>query len=151
MDIENVKESALSNFVKDFACKGEIIAKLKNRKPISKIRKELTYKISEEGIIDIVWKYLIEENIVLLYDILDERNKQYEIVKKENEFGKIYFEKEPAKKINVNDYVKVNIKKILEDKNTFDKFNDFEREIFTKLPFNNEEYFIKSCFINFQI
>ena len=148
MDVENVKESALSIFVKDFACKGEIIAKLKNRKPISKIREELTYKISENSIIDIIWNYLVEENIVLLYDIFDERNKQYEIVKKENEFGKIYFKREPAKKININDYDKVNIKKLLDDKITFDKLDDFEKEIFVKLPFDNKEYFIKRGYFN---
>ena len=147
MDVENVKESALSIFVKDFACKGEIIAKLKNRKPISKIREELTYKISENSIIDIIWNYLVEENIVLLYDILDERNKQYEIVKKENALGKIYFERGSAKKINVNDYDKVDIKRILEDKNSFDKMDDFEKEIFTKLPFNKKEYYIKRGFL----
>ena len=107
MGIEKGKESALSNFVKDFACRGEIIAKFKNRKPISRIRDELTYKISEESIIDIIWNYLVEENIVLLYNLLDERNKQYKIVKKETEFGKVYFEREPVKNINVNEFERI--------------------------------------------
>ena len=148
MAIEKVKESALSNFVKDFACRGEIIAKFKNRKPISKIRDELTYKISEESIIDIIWSYLIEENIVLLYDLLDERNKQYKIVKKETEFGKVYFEREPAKNINVNEFDKCNIKKLLEDDAVFEKLDGFEKEIFTKLPFDKKEYYVKKGYFN---
>ena len=148
MGIERGKESVLSNFVKDFACRGEIIAKFKNRKPISRIRDELTYKISEESIIDIIWNYLVEENIVLLYNLLDERNKQYKIVKKETEFGKVYFEREPVKNINVNEFEKCNIKKLLEDSATFEKLDDFEKELFTKLPFEKEEYFVKKGYFN---
>ena len=148
MGIEKEKESVLSNFVKDFACRGEIIAKFKNRKPISRIRDELTYKISEESIIDIIWNYLVEENIVLLYNLLDERNKQYKIVKKETEFGKVYFEREPVKNINVNEFEKCNIKKLLEDSATFEKLDDFEKELFTKLPFEKEEYFVKKGYFN---
>ena len=41
----------LSNFVKDFACRNEVIAKFKNRKPISEIVKELTFPISEESVV----------------------------------------------------------------------------------------------------
>ena len=41
---------ALSGFVKDFACKNEIVAKLNKKKPISQIKNELLFSISEESI-----------------------------------------------------------------------------------------------------
>ena len=74
---------ALSNFVKDFACRNEVIAKFKNRKPISEIVKELTFPISEESVVAMIWDYLIENNIILLHESGSDKNLQYDIVEKD--------------------------------------------------------------------
>ena len=132
----------LSNFIKDFAYKNEIIAKFNNGKSISQIKKELTASISEESIIEIIWAYLIEKNIVLLYDLEDERNNQYDIVKKEGSFGKIYYEKVNKVKIDKEKYIKVNIKEQKE------KTNDFIKEVFDKFPWKKEIYYIQKEFLD---
>lgn len=131
----------LSNFIKDFAYKNEIIAKFNNGKSISQIKKELTAPISEKGIIEILWTYLIEKSIILLYDIDDERNNQYDIIKKEGSFGKVYYEKISKAKIDKKEYISVNIK---EQKESTKKFI---REMFEKLPWKKETYFIQKEFL----
>ena len=64
--IEEHFNNSLSRFVKDFACRNEVIAKFNNKKPISQIVKEITFPISEESIIQMIWEYIIEKNIILL-------------------------------------------------------------------------------------
>lgn len=132
----------LSNFIKDFACKNEIIAKFNNKKPISKIKQELTYKISEEDMIDMIWQYLLEKNIVLKYDIDDKKNEQYDIVKKQDEFGKMHYEKVKSNIIKKEEYIFVKVKEL--DKN---KYNDYIKELIDKLPWKKEGNFIRKEFL----
>lgn len=131
----------LSNFVKDFACKNEVIAKFNNRKPISQIEKELTFKISEDSIIQMIWEYLIENNIILLHDPSSKENQQYDIVKKVGRFGKTHFEAVKRNSINDNDYELIDIGKIRSDKNVLNSYDDFERELIEKLPFDDRVYY----------
>lgn len=145
---EEFFNKALSNFVKDFACTDEVIAKFKNKKPISQIVKELTFRISESDIIQMIWNYLIEKNIVLMYEINDEKNKQYDIVKKVGQLGKITYEKVNKGSINIKDYQVVDINKLLSDKEYMLKLNDFQKELIMKLPWGNREYYIKKDFFD---
>lgn len=70
--------SHLHNFLIDFFCKDEILSKYKNKKSISTIREELTYKITEDEI-----KKVIDDNL----------SDDFEFIKVEDEFGKISFMK----------------------------------------------------------
>ena len=142
--MEEQFNKALSNFVKDFACRSEVIAKFKNRKPISKIVKELTFPISEDSVIDMIWDYLIENNIVLLHEPGSDENLQYDIVKKDGELGKTYFEKVKKSSPNKNDYKAINIKELKADKSRYDKLETFEKELFEKLPLKKDVYYYKS-------
>ncbi len=141
--MEEYFNKALSNFVKDFACKGEIIAKLNSKKSISKIYSELTFKINEDDIVQIIWNYLIEKNIVLMYEINDEKNQQYDIVKKVNQLGKVTYEKVNKGNIDVKDYQVIDMKKILSDKEFILKLDDYKRELIMKLPWEKREYYVK--------
>lgn len=141
--MEEYFNRALSNFVKDFACKGEIIAKLNSKKSISKIFNELTFKINEDDIVQIIWNYLIEKNIVLMYEINDEKNQQYDIVKKVNQLGKVTYEKVNKGNIDVKDYQVIDMKKILSDKEFILKLDDYKRELIMKLPWEKREYYVK--------
>lgn len=143
---EEFFNKALSNFVKDFACTNEVIAKFNNKKLISQIASELTFKINEDDIVQIIWNYLIEKNIVLMYEISDEKNKQYDIVKKVSQLGKISYEKVNKGSIDIKDYQVINIKKVLDDKEKFLKLNDYQKELIMKLPWGNKEYYIKKDF-----
>lgn len=145
---EEFFNKALSNFVKDFACTDEVIAKFNNKKPISQIVRELTFRISESDIIQMIWNYLIEKNIVLMYEINDEKNKQYDIVKKVGQLGKITYEKVNKGSIDIKDYQVVDINKLLSDKEYMLKLNDFQKELITKLPWGNREYYIKKDFFD---
>ena len=127
--------------MKDFACKNEVIAKFNNRKPISQIEKELTFKISEDSIIQMIWEYLIENNIILLHDPSSKENQQYDIVKKVGRFGKTHFEAVKRNLINDNDYELIDIGKIRSDKNVLNSYDDFERELIEKLPFDDRVYY----------
>lgn len=140
--------NSLSRFVKDFACRNEVIAKFNNRKPISQIERELTYKISEESIIQMIWEYIIEKNIILLNDLDSNKNRQYDFIKKEGRFGKTYFERVSNNEINKNDYKKINIIKLKNDKT---KLLDFEKELIEKLPFTKDIYYIKEGLINISL
>ena len=133
----------LSNFVKDFACRNEVIAKLKNKNPISVIVKELTFPISEESVISIIWDYLIENNIILLHEPGSDENLQYDIVRKDGELGKTYFAKVKKGGINKNDYKEINVKELKADKSRYDKLGDFEKELLEKLPFKKDVYYCK--------
>lgn len=137
----------LSNFVKDFACRNEVIAKLKNKNPISVIVKELTFPISEESVIAIIWDYLIENNIILLHEPGSDENLQYDIVRKDGELGKTYFAKVKKGGINKNDYKAISIKRLKEDKVRYDKLDAFEKELLEKLPFKKEVYYCKQSFL----
>lgn len=132
----------LSNFVKDFACKNEVIAKFKNRTPISVIVKEMTFPISEESVIALIWDYLIESNIILSEE-LDDDISQYDIVKKDGELGKSYFVKVKKGSSSKSDYKAINIKKLKEDKDSYEKLGAFERELLEKLPFKKDVYYCK--------
>lgn len=143
---EEFFNKVLSNFVKDFACTNEVIAKFNNKKLISQIASELTFKINEDDIVQIIWNYLIEKNIVLMYEISDEKNKQYDIVKKVSQLGKISYEKVNKGSIDIKDYQVINIKKVLDDKEKFLKLNDYQKELIMKLPWGNKEYYIKKDF-----
>lgn len=143
---EEFFNKALSNFVKDFACTNEVIAKFNNKKPISQIARELTFKINEEDIVQIIWNYLIEKNIILIYDISDEKNKQYDIVKKVSQLGKITYEKVNKGNINIKDYQVIDVKKVFNDKESLQKLNDFQKELIEKLPWGKKEYYIKKDF-----
>lgn len=134
----------LSNFVKDFACRNEVIAKFKNRKPISEIVKELTFPISEESVVAMIWDYLIENNIILLHEPGSYKNLQYDIVKKDGELGKTYFEKVKKSSPDKNDYKAINIKELKADKSRYDKLETFEKELIDKLPLKNDMYYCKS-------
>ena len=140
--IEENFNNSLSRFVKDCACRNEVIAKFNNKKPISQIAKEITFPISEEGIVSIIWEYLIENNIILLNPLSSEKNQQYDYVKKEGRFGKTYFERVSHNAINEKDYKLIDIAKL---KNTDEKLklDDFEREFIEKLPFTKNQYYIK--------
>lgn len=137
----------LSNFVKDFACRNEVVAKLKNKNPISVIVKELTFPISEESVIAIIWDYLIENNIILLHEPGSDENLQYDIVRKDGELGKTYFAKVKKGGINKNDYKAISIKRLKEDKVRYDKLDAFEKELLEKLPFKKEVYYCKQSFL----
>lgn len=137
----------LSNFVKDFACRNEVIAKLKNKNPISVIVKELTFPISEESVIAIIWDYLIENNIILLHEPGSDENLQYDIVRKDGELGKTYFAKVKKGGINKNDYKAISIKRLKEDRVRYDKLDAFEKELLEKLPFKKEVYYCKQSFL----
>lgn len=143
---EEYFNKALSNFVKDFACTNEVIAKFNNKKPISKIANELTFKINEDDIVQIIWNYLIEKNIILIYDISDEKNKQYDIVKKVSQLGKISYEKVNKGNIDIKDYQVIDVNKVFNDKESLFKLNDFQKELITKLPWGKKEYYIKKDF-----
>lgn len=134
----------LSNFVKDFACRNEVIAKFKNRTPISEIVKELTFSISEESVVAMIWDYLIENNIILLHEPGSDKNLQYDIVKKDGELGKTYFEKVKKSSPDKNDYKKINIKELKEDKGCYERLDAFEKELIEKMPFKDEVYYCKS-------
>ena len=138
---EEFFNKALSNFVKDFACTNEVIAKYK--KPISQIARELTFKINEDDIVQIIWNYLIEKNIILIYDISDKKNKQYDIVKKVSQLGKITYEKVNKGNIDIKDYQVIDVKKVFNDKENLLKLNDFQKELIEKLPWGKKEYYIK--------
>ena len=137
----------LSHFVKDFACKNEVIAKFKNKKPISQIVKEMTFPISEDGIIQMIWEYLIEKNIVLLYSPSSKENEQYDIVKKVGEFGKSYFEKVKTSSVCENDYEMIDMAKIKQDIRELDKYSYFVKELIEKMPFESKTYYIMKDFI----
>lgn len=134
----------LSNFVKDFACRNEVIAKFNNKKPISAIVKELTFPISEEAVITIIWDYLIENNIILLHDPGSDENLQYDIVRKDGELGKTYFEKVKKGEIDKSAFKAVNIKELKDDKKRHDRLSAFEKELIEKLPFKKDVYYCKS-------
>lgn len=133
----------LSHFIKDFACKGEIIAKYKNKKPISKIVKELSFPISEESVIQILWEYLIDNNIVLLYDVDSKKNEQVDYEKKVDAVGKVHFEAVKRKKIQKDKYVLIDIVSLRCDIDKLNSMCDFEREMIEKLPFENRSYYVK--------
>ncbi len=143
---EEFFNKALSNFVKDFAYTNEVIAKFNNKKPISQITRELTFKINEDDIVQIIWNYLIEKNIILIYDISDEKNKQYDIVKKVSQLGKISYEKVNKGNIDIKDYQVIDVKKVFKDKENWLKLNDFQKELIEKLPWGKKEYYIKKDF-----
>lgn len=143
--IEEHFNNSLSRFVKDFACKNEVIAKFNNKKPISQISKELSFPISEESIVQIIWEYLIEKNIILLNPLDSENNQQYDFVKREGQFGKTYFERVSHETINEKDYELLDIAKIKKDKIK----DDFMRELIEKLPFEKHSYYIKKGQLNF--
>lgn len=133
----------LSHFIKDFACKGEVIAKYKNKKPISKIVRELSFPISEESVIQILWEYLIDNNIVLLYDVDSKENEQVDYEKKVDAVGKVHFEAVKRKKIQKDKYVLIDIVSLRCDIDKLNSMCDFEREMVEKLPFENRSYYIK--------
>ena len=137
----------LSNFVKDFACRNEVIAKFKNKNLINVIVKELTFPISEESVIAIIWDYLVESNIILLHEPGSDENLQYDIVRKDGELGKTYFAKVKRGGINKNDYKAINIKELKADKSRYDKLGDFEKELLEKLPFKKDVYYCKCSFL----
>ena len=145
--IEENFNNSLSRFVKDFACRNEVIAKFNNKKPISLIVKEITFPISEESIVNIIWEYMIEKNIILLNPPSSGKNQQYDFIKKEGSFGKTYFEQVKRESINANDYELIDIMKLKNDK---EKLNDFERELVEKLPFTKDSYYIKINIFNYK-
>ena len=142
--MEEYFDKGLSRFVKDFACKDEIIAKFKRKISISQITKELTFKISEESVISILWDYLIDNNIILLYDIDSKENDQYDFVKKVSSLGKTeYVAVKKSMPVEKSDYKLVDIKRLRSSEAELKALNDFERELIEKLPFGNREYYIK--------
>lgn len=146
--MEEYFNKSLSRFIKDFACKDEIVAKLKSKKPISQITRELTFKISEESVVGIIWDYLIENNIILLYDIDSKDNEQYDYVKRVSDLGKTeYVAVKKSVPIDKSDYRLVDIKKIRSSENELKALNDFERELIEKLPFKDKEYYILGTFL----
>ena len=141
--MEEYFNKRLSHFIKDFACRDEIIAKFNNKKSISKITKELTFKISEESVIEFLWDYMIEKNIILLHDIGSRENDQYDYVKKVSELGKTeYVAVKKSMPVEKSDYKLVDIKRLRSSEAELKALNDFERELIEKLPFENREYFI---------
>ena len=137
--IEEHFNNSLSRFVKDFACKNEIIAKFNNKKPISQIAKEITFPISEESIILMLWEHMIENNIILLNPPNSIENQQYDFVKKEGRFGKVTFQQVKNNSIDANDYEVLDVEKLKHDRT----LNDFERELIEKLPFKDKKYYVK--------
>ena len=137
--IEKHFNNSLSRFVKDFACKNEIIAKFNNKKPISQIAKEITFPISEESIILMLWEHMIENNIILLNPPNSIENQQYDFVKKEGRFGKVTFQQVKNNSIDANDYEVLDVEKLKHDRT----LNDFERELIEKLPFKDKKYYVK--------
>ncbi len=144
--IEEHFNNSLSRFVKDFACKNEVIAKFNNKKPISQIVKEITFSISEESIILMLWEHMIEKNIILLNPPNSIENQQYDFVKKEGRFGKVTFQQVKNNSIGANDYEMLDIEKLKHDR----ALSDFERELIEKLPFEDRKYYVKkkSLFVN---
>lgn len=137
--IEEHFNNSLSRFVKDFACKNEVIAKFNNKKPISQIAKEITFPISEESIILMLWEHMIEKNIILLNPPNSIENQQYDFVKKEGRFGKVTFQQVKNNFIDANDYEVLDVEKLKHDRT----LNDFERELIEKLPFKDKKYYVK--------
>lgn len=137
----------LSHFVQDFACRNEVIAKFNNKKTISQIVKEITFPISEESIIQMIWEYMIENNIILLYEPSSSENQQYDIVKKTSPLGKTHFVQVKKENVNANDYEKINVVNLRNDKEKLKQMSDFERELIEKLPFENCDYYIKTKYI----
>lgn len=137
--VEEHFNNSLSRFVKDFACKNEVIAKFNNKKPISQIAKEITFPISEESIILMVWEHMIEKNIILLNPPNSIENQQYDFVKKEGRFGKVTFQQVKNNSIDANDYEVLDVEKLKHDRT----LNDFERELIEKLPFKDKKYYVK--------
>lgn len=137
--IEEHFNNSLSRFVKDFACKNEVIAKFNNKKPISQIAKEITFPISEESIILMLWEHMIEKNIILLNPPNSIENQQYDFVKKEGRFGKVTFQQVKNNSIDANDYEVLDVEKLKHDRT----LNDFERELIEKLPFKDKKYYVK--------
>ena len=133
----------LSHFVKDFACRNEVIAKFNNKKSISQIVKEITFPISEESIVQMIWEYMIEKNIILLHEPSSSKNQQYDIVKKTSPLGKTHFEQVKKSNVNASDYEKIDIVKLRTDKEKLKQMSDFDRELIEKLPFENRDYYIK--------
>ncbi len=88
-----------------------------------------------------IWEYLIENNIILLHDPSSKENQQYDIVKKVGRFGKTHFEAVKRNLINDNDYELIDIGKIRSDKNVLNSYDDFERELIEKLPFDDRVYY----------
>ena len=147
--IEEHFNNSLSRFVKDFACKNEVIAKFNNKKPISQIVNEITFPISEESIVQMIWEYMIEKNIILLNHPKSKNNQQYDFVKKEGRFGKAYFEQVKRDVINENDYELVDIAN-LKTESEKKKLNDFERELIEKFPFKQDLIYIKKQFLRIE-
>ena len=141
--MEEYFNKSLSHFVKDFACKGEVVSKFKNKKPISKIVKELSFPVAEESVIKILWEYLIDNNIVLLYDIDNKKNEQVDYEKKVNAVGKVHFEAVKKSKISKEEYDLIDIGFLRSDKDRFSKLSDFKRELIEKLPFDNKSYYVR--------
>lgn len=137
--IEEHFNNSLSRFVKDFACKNEVIAKFNNKKPISQIAKEITFPISEESIILMLWEHMIEKNIILLNPPNSIKNQQYDFVKKEGRFGKVTFQQVKNNSIDANNYEVLDVEKLKHDRT----LNDFERELIEKLPFKDKKYYVK--------
>ena len=137
--IEEHFNNSLSRFVKDFACKNEVIAKFNNKKPISKIVKEITFPISEESIILMLWEHMIEKNIILLNPPNSIENQQYDFVKKEGRFGKVTFQQVKNNSIDANDYEVLDVEKLKHDRT----LSDFERELIEKVPFKDKKYYVK--------
>ena len=61
-------ENVLSRFVKDFACKGEVLAKYKRGLTASEIYKELSVKISIEDIEKIIEDSECQDDIKMVTD-----------------------------------------------------------------------------------
>ena len=141
--IEEHFNNSLSRFVKDFACKNEVIAKFNNKKPISQIAKEITFPISEESIILMLWEHMIEKNIILLNPPNSIENQQYDFVKKEGRFGKVTFQQVKNNSIDANDYEVLDVEKLKHNR----ALNDFERELIEKLPFKDKKYYVKKTFL----
>lgn len=138
---------ALSSFVKDFACKNEIIAKLNKKKPISQIKNELLFPISEESIAKIIWEHLIEKNIILLFEPGDAKNEQYDIVRKFDSMGKAYYEQVKLTSSNINDYSLLNIQDIKNNKSLLSNLDDFKKELLLKLPYKQNILYVKHSFL----
>ena len=145
-DNNDIFNAALSGFIKDFACKNEIVAKLNKKKPISQIKNELLFSISEESIAEIVLEYLIEKNIILLYEPGNSKNEQYEFVRKFDSIGKAHYEQVKIKPSNKNDYILLNLSEIKSNKNLLDSLDDFKKELILKLPCKQKSVYVKSDF-----
>lgn len=142
----DIFNNALSSFVKDFACKNEIIAKLNKKKPISQIKNELLFPISEESIAKIIWEYLVEKSIILLYEPGDTKNEQYEFVRKTDSIGKTHYEQVKIKPSNKNDYILLNLFEIKSNKTLLDSLDNFKKELVLKLPCKQKSIYIKTSF-----